>query len=222
MRSSNDQAQSKHSGRSIDSRTAVLIKWEKMKRTSAAIYGSILLIIFAHRLPAPISEEQPSPIGEQSKPKSAPARHRSSDSSDSSSIRRFEGTWRVSGSRKNQTGSFTQTATFIIRNGTADFIAERTATLAPGKKWSDFPAPYNSISPIYQKWVNKATDFKSEGSNIRVGFQGGRLVDWAPKTIPIGLFKNVIGPPTSSLCILSGQQLIATNGKQSTTYARIR
>jgi hypothetical protein len=193
-----------------------------VKHTVAAVCAVTLLIISAHRLPAPISEEEPSPTEAPSKPKSAPAKHKSSDSSEPSSIHRFEGTWRGTFPSKNQIGTFNRTYTLIIKNGTADITQESTSTLSPGKKWSNYPAPYNSISPIYRKLTNKATEVKAEGSNIRIRWQGYRLTDWAPRTIPVGLFKNVVGQPFSDLWVLNGQQLIVTNGKQSGTYTRVR
>jgi hypothetical protein len=191
-----------------------------MKRALAAACGATLLIISAHRLPAPISEEKTSPPEAPSKP----AKHKASDSADSSSIRlrRLDGTWRATASSKNQAGTFNHTFTVIIRNGTADLTVESTSTLAPGKKWSDLPAPYNSISPIYRKSVDKSTELKAEGSNTRIRWPGGRIIDWAPKTIPVGLFKSSFVQPASTLYILSGQQLIVTNGKASLTYTRVR
>ena len=85
-----------------------------MKRALAAVCGATLLIIFAHRLPAPILEEKPSPTEAPSKPKSAPAKHKSSDSPNSSSIRRFYGMWRATFSSKNKFGStFSNTKTLI-------------------------------------------------------------------------------------------------------------
>src|SRR5205814_7797216 len=133
-----------------------------------------------------------------SKPKSAPGKHKSSDSSNSTSIRRFDGTWRATWSWKNKGGStFSETHTLIIKNGTAVYTAEKTGTLASGKTWTDFPAPYKSISQIYQKWTDKTNDVKPEGSNLRLRWPGNKLTDWAPKTIPVRVFKNVVGQPNS-------------------------
>jgi hypothetical protein len=194
-----------------------------MKRALAAVCGATLLIISAHRLPAPIEEEKPTPTEAPSQPKSASAKHKSTASSDSSSIRRFDGTWRATFSTKNKFGStLSNTKTLIIKDGTAVYIWESTATLASGKRWSDLPAPYNSVSPIHKKCTDKATEVKAEGSNIRLRWPGWRLTDWTPKTIPFGVFKNVVGQPNSGLCILSGQQLIATSGKGGVTYTRVR
>jgi hypothetical protein len=182
--------------------------------------GSVLLIT-AHRLLAPISE--PTPEETKAKPQAAPAKHKSVESSDSNSARRFDGTWKATDSSRNQAGStVNRTATIVIKNGVAEFTSEATATLDPGKTWSDLPEPYNSSSPIYKKWTARSTDLKFEGSNLKIRWLGTRLTDWAPKTIPVGVFKNPVDQPHSALYILSGQQLIVTNGKQSATYTRVR
>jgi hypothetical protein len=193
-----------------------------MKPTLAAVCGATLLIISAHRMPAPILEEKPAPTEAPSNVKSAPIKHKSSNSSDSSSIRRFDGTWRYTGTSKSRFGNtFSVTKTLIIQNGTAVYTLEKTATLASGKKWTDLPAPYNSISPIYQKWTDKTTDIKAEGSNLKTRWPGNKLTDLAPKTIPVGVIKNAVGQPNSVICILSGEQLIATSGKGGVTYTRV-
>ena len=176
-----------------------------MKRTLAVICGTTLLLSSAHRSPAQVVEKKPSPT-------EAPA---------TSSSKRFDGTWRATTSWKIPVGStFNQTQTLIIKNGVANFTRELTATLAPGKQWNDLPAPYNSSSPIYTKRTDKSTDLKTEGSNLKVHWQGARLTDWTPKTIPIGAFKNAAGQPSTELLILSEDRLIATNGEQSQTYTR--
>ena len=195
-----------------------------MKLALRFLCSVTLLLILVHRLPAPISEAvAPTPTEAPAKSKAAPARHKASESSEGNSASRFEGTWRATGSSRDQAGStVNRTATIVIKNGVAEFTSEATATLDPGKTWSDLPEPYNSSSPIYKKWTDKSTDLKPEGSNLKIRWPGGRLTDWAPKTIPFGLFKNPNGQPATGLYILSGQQLIVTNGKQSTTYTRVR
>lgn len=111
--------------------------------------------------------------------------------------------------------------TLVIKNGNiAERIAESTGTLAPGKKWPDLTEPYNSISPLYTKWTKKSTDLKLEGSNLRIQWPADTLTDWAPKTIPYGVLSKL--KPSSVVYILNGDQLIATDGKTSTTYTRAR
>jgi len=124
---------------------------------------------------------------------------------------------------KNQSGTFNETKTVVIRDGTAVYTREVTATLIPGKMWSNYPAPYKTASPIYKKWIDKTTDIKLEGSNIRTRWPGNRLVDWSPKSIPASLLKQVaVGQPNTTISILSGQQLIVTSGKGAVTYTRVR
>lgn len=185
-----------------------------------------LLLGTAHRLPALIQEGSPTPTEATNKPKSAPTKHKASNSSDSSPVRRFEGTWRSTGSSKNQYGTtVSRTMVIVIKNSTADLTIEQTSTLASGKKWNDFPAPYNSISPIYRKLYRKSAEVKTEGSNLRIRWQDAKVVDWSPRTIPLNLIaKGVDKPIHEILCILSGQQLIVTaaGSGHSATYTRVR
>ena len=194
-----------------------------MKRTLAVVCGTTLLLSSAHRSPAQVVEKKPSPAEAPAEARSAPAKDKSSDSSGSSLSKRFDGTWRATTSWKIPVGStFNQTQTLIIKNGVANVTRELTATLAPGKQWNDLPAPYNSSSPIFTKRTDKSTDLKTEGSNLKVHWQGERLTDWTPKTIPISAFKNAGGPPSTVLLILSEDHLIVTTGKQSLTYTRVQ
>jgi hypothetical protein len=194
-----------------------------MKRTLAVVCGTTLLLSSAHRSPAQVVEKKPSPTAAPAEVRSAPAKDKSSDSSGSSSSNRFDGTWRTTTSWKIPVGStFNRTETLIIKNGVANLTRELTATLASGKKWNDLPAPYNSSSPIYTKRTNKSTNLKTEGSNLKIYWQGQRLTDWTPKTVPISAFKDASGPPSTVLLVLSEDHLIVTTGKQSQTYTRVQ
>jgi hypothetical protein len=194
-----------------------------MKRTLAVICGTTLLLSSAHRSPAQVVEKKPPPTAAPAEVRSAPAKDKSSDSSGSSSSNRFDGTWRVTTSWKAPVGNtFKQTGTLIIKNGVATFTKEVNSTLAPGNKWINPSAPYNSSSPVYTKFTNKSTDLKPEGSNLKVHFQGERLTDWTPKTIPISAFTDAVGLPSTVLLILSEDHLIVTTGKQSQTYTRVQ
>src|SRR5262249_9705823 len=178
-----------------------------MKRALVLVCGATLLLSSAHRSPAQVVEKKPSPT-------EAPA---------TSSNKRFEGTWQATTSWKIPVGStFNQTQTIVIKNGAANLTRELTATLASGKKWNDLPEPYNSSSPIYTKRTNKSTNLKTEGSNLRIYWQGQRLTDWTPKTIPISAFKDATGPPSTVLFILSEDHLIVTTGQGSQTYTHVQ
>jgi hypothetical protein len=194
-----------------------------MKRTLAVVCGTTLLLSSAHRSPAQVVEKKPPPTAAPAEVRSAPAKDKSGDSSGSSSSNRFDGTWRATTSWKIPVGStFNRTETLIIKNGVANLTRELTATLASGKKWNDLPAPYNSSSPIYTKRTNKSTNLKTEGSNLKIYWQGQRLTDWTPRTVPISAFKDASGPPSTVLLVLSEDHLIVTTGKQSQTYTRVQ
>jgi hypothetical protein len=187
---------------------------------TVAVCGGILLLSSAHRLPAQTVEKKPSPTDVRS----APAKNKSSDSSGSSSGTRFDGTWRAAVSWKVRVGNtFNQTQTIIIKNGVANLTSEMTSTLASGNNWNDIPAPYNSSSPLYTKRTDKSSKLEIEGSNLKVHWQGSKLADWTPKTIPNGALKGAFkdGPPSTVLFILNEDHLIVTNGLRSTTYTRV-
>ncbi len=59
-------------------------KDSKMKRTLGLIFGAVLFVVPAHRLPAPILEESPVPTEAHSKPDSIVAKHETGNSPDSS------------------------------------------------------------------------------------------------------------------------------------------
>ena len=194
-----------------------------MKRTLAVVCGTTLFLSSAHRSPAQVVEQKPSTTQAPAEARSAPAKDKSSDSSGSSSSKRFDGTWRATGSWKDRVGNtFNLTQTLIVKNGVANLTTELTSTLASGNKWTDLPAPHNSSSPVYTKFTNKSTDLKTEGSNLKVHWQGERLTDWTPKTIPISAFKDAVGLPSTVLLVLSEDHLIVTTGKQSQTYTRVQ
>jgi hypothetical protein len=167
----------------------------------------------AQRSPAQLVEKKPSPTEK-----------RTSIDSAGTSARGFDGTWRVTGSGTDQFGNtFNQTLTLVIKNGVANLTREMISTLASGKKWNDLPAPYNSSSPLHTTRTNKSTVLKPEGSNIKVQWQGSKLTDWAPKTIPIGALKKSFpdGRPSTVLLVLSEDHLIVTTGQTSQTYTRV-
>jgi len=173
-----------------------------------------LLLSSAHPSPAQVLEKKPSPTEKRA----------STDSSGSSASKGFDGTWRATTSWKIPVGStFNATLTLVIKNGVANLTRELTATLAPGTTWNDIPAPYNSSSPLHTTRTNKSTVLKPEGSNLKVQWQGSKLTDWTPKTIPIGALKKSFpdGQPSNQLLILSEDHLIITNGIRSQTYTRV-
>jgi len=184
-----------------------------MKRTLAVVCGTTLLLSLAQRSPAQLVEKKPSPTEK-----------RTSIDSAGTSARGFDGTWRATASWRASVGNnFNQTLTLVIKNGVANLTNELISTLAPGKKWNDIPAPYDSSSPLRTTRATRSIALNPEGSNLKVQWQGSKLTDWAPKAIPIGALKKSFGdtPPSAGLLILSEDHLIFTNGIASQTYTRV-
>jgi hypothetical protein len=145
-----------------------------MKRTLALLLTVALLLITVHRSPAPISEESPTPT-EQSA-----AKHKSTESSEFNSARRFDGTWKGTSSKKQTIASgsekgdyvYSYSYTLSIKDGkTANLISEGGITLPRGK-------------PIYFKVTNHSDNLAAAGSSdLIIRWAGGRVIDWEPKTL---------------------------------------
>lgn len=180
----------------------------------ASFFCSVtLLLILAHRLPAPISEEKPSPTPETEKLKTAAAKHKSVESSDSNSARRFDGTWKGTLVSKIPTAVYTISATLIIRDGkTADITNEVTSTLPRGGSWSNSPDAYRHLSPLYQKITNHSDHLVAEGFDLMIRWSGRRLVDWAPKTLTLEEAQKLGGmdkpAENASALTLKGEELV--------------
>jgi hypothetical protein len=187
------------------------------------VVAAILLLLDAERLPAPIAEENsPSPTSSPSLD-SGLANQKSPEASGSNSFARFEGVWRASASKKSKSGNTMNVMqTLIVRNASAEYVAEVTGILAPGQKWNDIAEPHNSTTPLYMKRTKRSESIQAEGSNLRIAWEGEKIVAWSPNTIPISAFKNVAAKPGTVLLILNGDRLIDTNGTQSQTYTRLR
>ncbi len=192
-----------------------------MNRLRHLLLATCLLLITPHRLPAPIQEvpEPATPLPEKSKPK--PKSTEPESDHISKSARSFEGTWRSTTSSKNEVGSsLNYSYTLVIRNGAAQWTAEATINLAAGTTWSDFPEPYNAVSPIYRKWIAKSTDLKLEGASLTIRWPGATLADWAPKSIPYGVLNTSSQPGGNWVYFLKQNQMISSDGKTSGTWTR--
>jgi hypothetical protein len=185
-----------------------------------------LLVITAHRLPAPIQEEStPSPVAKvKPGPGESPANEALSEP-ELAAARRFDGAWQVTGVKTDAAGSSRWIATIVIENGRrAEWSRETTSILDNGKKWPQawLPSPFNKISPIFERWVDESTDLKIEGSKLTIRWPPDRLADWSPKTIPARLFEKTKGSANTVTYILNGDQLISTDGNVTATWYRIR
>jgi hypothetical protein len=182
-----------------------------------------ILVASAHRLPAPIAEETPSPPSAAEKPKAVAGKQKSVESPKSNSARRFDGTWR--GTRVDKTAGYVYDYSYmlIIRDGKpADLISEVTATLPPLGWWSFLPDAYRHLSPLYVKATNHSDHVVADGSDLIIRWRGGQLVDWEPKTLPREYAEQLAAPQTSNkpnVFTLNGDELVAAGG---TIYHRVK
>jgi hypothetical protein len=195
-----------------------------MKLALRFLCNVTLLLILAHRLLAPIIENEEKTVpATPLKSKTTPAKHKSSSSIEGSSLSRFEGTWRANASSKNQVGNMLGVVyTLVIKNGSAEEIVDRTYTLGAGARWPNVAAPYNSISSVHARFIQKSSDVKIEGSNLKIRWPGFSLTDWTPKNVPQNMLMNRPSPPSTDIYILNGDRLIDTNGQTTGTWLRAR
>jgi hypothetical protein len=192
-----------------------------MRAIPTIVLATLILTATSHRLPAPISEEPTPTVAPKLKPR--PVEHNVGGSPAVTSLERFNGMWRSTQSGQAANGiSFQATKTIIIRNGNAaTFTSDSTSTLVSGATWTDWPDPYNSMSPVSIRWVRRSSDLRAEGSNLRINWPVAEPTDWSPKSIPRSLLLTN-RQSASVLYILNGDKLIATDGKESHTYSRVR
>ena len=192
-----------------------------MRRLARIALATVLLGASAERLPAPISEEKPAPT--PSKIKEARPKHISNHATDANPVGQFEGTWQVTTTEQNQVYSATGRRVLVFKKGAVEASAENTATLLPGQLWTGWPAPYNSQSPVWTKTVARSTDLNVEGSNLRARWQGYRVSEWSPNTIPVQLFQTPdTSKPWEGLYILRGKELISIVEGKTRTWSRAR
>jgi hypothetical protein len=189
-----------------------------MSRIAKSIgLSAVALLLTTHRLPAPISEEKPSPNPEMEKPKTGAANRKSVESSDSNSAQRFNGTWKGTFVNKTAEADYNVSYTFIIRGGkTADSAREATWVLHSPRGWSDLPDAYRHLSPVSCKTANHSDHLVADGSDLLIRFSGPpRLIDWAPKTLPLGEVQKLAGldkPMSLTIALtLNGDELVLGN-----------
>jgi hypothetical protein len=188
-----------------------------MKRTVVLFLSVPLLLITAHRLPAPIVEEEkptPAPKG-STEPKSKPAKSQGAEAlSGSSSARRFDGTWKGTFVNKTAEADYNESYTLIIRDGkTADSAREATWVLHSPRGWSDLPEAYRHLSPLSCKTANHSDHLVADASDLMIRFSGPpRLIDWVPKTLPLGEVQKLAGMDKSTnltiALTLNGDELV--------------
>jgi hypothetical protein len=194
-------------------------------RQATRLFALVLLLVTAHRLPAPILEEE-KPAATPAKPK-AIKHQEPSASSDTShkSGRGFDGTWTGGSSVKDTGASGTLKFTLVIKGKSAENTQDYTVTLAATQpSWTGNLEPYNTVRSLYRKWSWSSTDLTVDGSNLRIRWPAARLVDWSPKTIPLNIIQSVSNQPAKvSVYTLKGDQLTRDFDSQGgITYNRAR
>ena len=192
-----------------------------MNRIFTLLLSFAVLLITTQRLPAPIAEE-PTPAPAP-RAKATAARTRSDESSGVSSLDRFNGTWKWSGSGTGKNGNFTQfTYLLVIRNGNSAVLTiDTTGTLGQNATWTNLPAPYNAQSPLHLRVTKRSSDLRPEGSNLRINWPAAEVNDWSPKSIP----KNILlrnNTPASALYFFAEGKLMTSDGKTTHPYERVK
>jgi hypothetical protein len=180
----------------------------------SVLVGLAVLLTSAQQLPAPISE--PTPEETKAKPQAAPAKHKSVESSDSNSARRFDGTWKGTRVDKTVGAVYTTSATLIIKDGkTADANTEVTSTLQDPRGWGFLPEAYKHLSPLFYKYSNHSDHLVAAGLDLMTRWSGRRLIDWAPKTLPLEEAQRLARSNEVSLAAftLKGDELVFGNGQ---------
>ena len=175
------------------------------------LLGLCLLFTTTERLPAPISE--PKPEETITKPKTAAANRKSIESSDSNSARRFNGTWKGTFVDNTNVNGYiySYSAILIIKDGkTADLTSDKTATLPPRGWWGFLQAAHRHLSPLSCKNTNNSDHLVADGFDLMIRWSGPRLIDWAPKTLPLEEAQKLARPQTAnkpSAFTLKGDEL---------------
>jgi hypothetical protein len=205
-----------------------------MKRSLLFFLTVAFLLMAAQRLPAPIvePEEKPTPAPEQSKapkPKHSPQSKTTSQEPSSAKIEtrakrtaapalqgaaRFDGTWKGRFTGANATATYNASDILIIKDGkTVDATVEGTLTLRSGSSW-DLPQQYRRLSPLYLKFTLHANRLSMAGRDLIIRWDGPRLIDWSPKTLPRQELQKLVEkyPLKPILFTLKGDELVKDDG----------
>ena len=195
-----------------------------LRRLAWFVSLTLILIVSAHRLPAPISEIQEPSIATPSpkKPKSIG----SESDSNSSSKGRFDGTWAgpdLHTDTKDEHGVYHATNTtvtlFISGGRSAVLTLEFTETPPPGGTWLDLPPPVNA-SPFSARLIYHSLEFSATNSVLSIHWSAPKVSDWQPKEIPSSFrqkFETNIAnwqktPRGAAVYTLKGDTLTLENG----------
>ena len=188
----------------------------------AILFSVVAMFASTHQLPAPILE--PTPEATTAKPQTPPAKHKSSEASDSSA-QRFNGTWKGTSTVNPAGASFTYSTTVIIKDGkTVDTTGEVRGTLQNPQGWNDLPEEYKHLSPLHYKYTNHSDHLVTDGAELVVRWAGRRLVDWGPKQLPIKYFEQWLkqNEPSAAAFTLKGDELVVGTGDAKFVYHRVK
>lgn len=185
-----------------------------------------LLLISAHRLPAPISEAPTTPSPAPAKPRVKPARkapvadkpHVTSKDTKPNRAHQFDGVWQT----VPRAGS---SYTLVIKNdNSATLRVELTFTLSGGNRyWQDLPEQYGSAHELRNTYSFDSRESHATDSTIVVHWNPAKLVDWSPRTIPnevmLRIAPDLFKRERREGFTLTGAQLISSDGF---SYNRVR
>jgi hypothetical protein len=176
----------------------------------------------------------PAPIVEEEKPTLAPRRSEAKATApkktpaESSSLGKFEGTWTGSApdnsAPTHHTGQFSNV--LVIKNGSASLTTNATRSLLPGQVWTGASAGYETVSTTMARWRWSSNDLRVDGSNLRIKWPAGQLIDWSPKVVLSAEAVEKVkasDKPKTSVYTLSGNQLTREfDANGGVTYSRAK
>ena len=195
------------------------MKLDRVTRPQLAarlLAGAILLLISAHRMPAPIVEETPAATAAPAKPKPKPKSIQREPDSISEFARHFIGTWTASPSMTlSSKATSTAKNTLLIGERNAVVISEFSIAPPPGGTWSDLPATINTM-PYQLKATSRSNDLRSDGMHLTIVWKPPQFSDWFPKESPVNFrqkfendFKTIRAAHPSATYVLSGDEMVA-------------
>lgn len=201
-----------------------------MKPTVRVLLIAIVLVISAHRLPAPIAEVQETPaakeIAKKIKPKPKSKSSETEHDSTAKSRGRFDGTWTASTTSTGEHHEqIVDKLTMVIKEGkNAALVNERTSTLAPGGYWRDLPAA-TKFSGLYSKSRRHSNDVVADGSHLRIRWSAPEILEWTPQQIPLGFWQQALkkspGAVTSVYTVSGDTLKVGYDAGGSVTLKRV-
>jgi len=200
-----------------------------LRRTFCFSLVAALLLVAAHRLPAPISEIPEPTATPEVKPK--PARdvkaegrpNVESRDAKSNPAHSFNGVWEGSSDITTEAGNSLGRYTLVITNSErAALTVHVTATLKDRSWWVNLPKRYESVPQLQHTISWNSRELHATDSTVTIQWNAPQLVDWDPKTIPYDVYlKNVNNFKIENVVFtLSGSELSWST--QHVVFHRVR